>query len=69
MSSFVTLHGLSLDKQQHFYEVMCDRGGRERGVDSAVVDVVAGVVEVAKTITKLVKSMVAIMMFIDVLLQ
>ena len=38
-------------------------------VDSAVVDVVAGVVEVAKTITKLVKSMVTIMMFTDVLLQ
>ena len=69
MSSFVTLHGLSLHKQQHFYEVMCDRVGRERGVDSAVVDVVAGVVEVAKTITKLVKSMVTIMMFTDVLLQ
>ena len=24
MSSFVTLHGLSLDKQQHFCGAMCD---------------------------------------------
>ena len=38
-------------------------------MDSVVMDVVAGVVEAAKTITKLVKSMVTIMMFTDVLLQ
>ena len=41
----------------------------DSAVDSAGVDVVAGVVEVAKTITKLAKSMVTIMMFIEVLLQ